>query len=172
MNDNPGATLTTWLVEPMDREVAKSIERLRNAEDVRRVAVMPDVHLGRDVCIGVVLATTHLIYPRAVGSDIGCGMAAVALDADASLLDNERAAALALQQLYAQVPTNKHRNTGELPSSLNPQSLSCPRLGKLAARDGRLQLGTLGRGNHFLEFQRDATGRLWMMVHSGSRGMG
>jgi tRNA-splicing ligase RtcB len=172
MNDNPGAPLITWLVDPMDRDVAKSIERLRKTDDVRRVAVMPDVHLSHDVCIGVAVATTHLLYPRAVGSDIGCGMAAVALDADASLLDNERAAARVLQQLYALVPANKHRNAAELPSSLNPHSISCPRLAKLAVRDGRLQLGTLGRGNHFLEFQRDATGRLWAMVHSGSRGMG
>lgn len=172
MNDNPGATLTKWLVEPMEREVAKSIERLRKSDDVRRVALMPDVHLSHDVCIGVVVATTHLLYPRAVGSDIGCGMAAVALDADASLLNNERAAAVVLRQLYAHVPANKHRTAGELPSSLDPRSLSCPRLGKLAARDGRLQLGTLGRGNHFLEFQRDTAGRLWVMVHSGSRGMG
>ncbi len=52
------------------------------------------------------------------------------------------------------------------------QRLSTDRLTKLAERDGRVQLGTLGRGNHFVELQRDAEDRLWVMIHSGSRGIG
>src|SRR6185437_7871087 len=59
-----------------------------------------------------------------------------------------------------------------LPEGLLQMPLSHPRLEKMKLRDGRVQLGTLGRGNHFLEFQKDDEGRTWLMVHSGSRGMG
>jgi tRNA-splicing ligase RtcB (3'-phosphate/5'-hydroxy nucleic acid ligase) len=137
--------------------------------------VMPDVHLGRDVCVGVVVATSQLIYPQAVGGDIGCGMAAIRFDAEASLLETERAAAQVFSQLYKRVPSNKHPAAcvpESLPGELQPTPLSDSRLEKLKGRDGRFQLGTLGRGNHFLEFQADQENQLWLMVHSGSRGMG
>src|SRR5258706_15430532 len=69
--------IRTWLTAPMKQDVSEAIERLRRAPDVQQVAVMPDVHLATDVCIGVVVATSRLIYPQAVGGDIGCGMLAV-----------------------------------------------------------------------------------------------
>ena len=99
----PKTQVATWLTEPMPSDVAKSIERLARAEDVQRVAVMPDVHLGRDVCIGAVVATSRLVYRAAIGGDIGCGMAAVRFDADARLLSDERAAARVLSGLYQTV---------------------------------------------------------------------
>ncbi len=164
-----------WLAEPLKPEVSAALDRLTRAEDVRHIAIMPDVHLAGEVCIGCVLATTRLIYPDAVGGDIGCGMAAVAFDCGADVLANENAAARVLAGLYECVPLNKHpRQTlrDRLPDSLQAAELSDPRLEKLKARDGRVQFGSLGRGNHFLEFQRDEHDRLWLMVHSGSRAMG
>lgn len=74
------AQLRSWLVQPFSSEVAQSIERLCHADDVRHVAVMPDVHLANEVCVGVAMATQRLIYPAAVGSDIGCGMAAIGIE--------------------------------------------------------------------------------------------
>ena len=59
-----------------------------------------------------------------------------------------------------------------LPERLQAAALSDPHLEKLKARDGRVQFGTLGRGNHFLEFQADREGQVWLMVHSGSRAVG
>ncbi len=168
-------SLKTWLTEPMPVDVSKSIERLCRATDVRRVAVMPDVHLASEVCVGVALATERSIYPAAIGSDIGCGMAAVQLEADASLLSSEAAAARVLAGMYRAIPSLKHRRETvptTLPSSLLDSPLSHPRLEKLKHRDGRLQLGTLGRGNHFVELQADQEDRLWLMIHSGSRGLG
>lgn len=172
MSEPTMAKLTTWLVEPLAADVSQSIERLRRADDVRHVALMPDVHLSREVCIGAVVATDELVYPAAVGSDIGCGMAAVPLDVEAALLDSEHAAALVLRQLYERVPGNKHQQPRVLPDALRTEQLSDQRLTKVAQRDGRVQLGTLGRGNHFLEFQSDESGQLWLMLHSGSRGIG
>jgi len=165
----------TWLVEPLTADVARSIERLASADDVRHVVVMPDVHLAGEVCIGAVVATTRLVYPAAVGGDIGCGMATVRFGADAELLDNERTAARLLAGLYQCVPGNRHP-AGTMPASLPEPLARMPpshgRMERAKGRDGRVQLGTLGRGNHFLEFQADEQGQLWLMVHSGSRAMG
>jgi tRNA-splicing ligase RtcB len=82
-----------WLAEPLPRDVAQSIERLAATEDVVHVAAMPDVHLSGDVCVGLAIATRQLVYPAAVGGDIGCGMAAVAVNGGADLLAGEPAAA-------------------------------------------------------------------------------
>ena len=167
--------LQTWLTEPLTMEVSRSLHRLANADDVCRVAVMPDVHLAADVCVGAVVATSRLIYPAAVGGDIGCGMAAVRVDAEAAWLHEPEPAARVLAGLYNWVPTNRHsRDTAPhtLPSDLGKTLLSHPSLDRRKHRDGRVQLGTLGRGNHFLEFQTDQHGQLWFMVHSGSRAMG
>jgi tRNA-splicing ligase RtcB len=67
---------------------------------------------------------------------------------------------------------NRHARAAPLPDGLEDLPLSDPRLNALRQRDGRVQFATLGRGNHFVEFQRDAEGRLWLTVHTGSRAMG
>jgi tRNA-splicing ligase RtcB len=157
----------------MPREVAGALERLARCADVRHVAVMPDVHLSQDVCVGTVVATSNLLYPSAVGGDIGCGMAALGFEAVAEeVLDEESAAAKLLAELYRRVPANRQGVARALPPALAERPLSDPRLEVIKRRDARVQLGTLGRGNHFLEFQADEEGRLWVMLHTGSRGVG
>jgi tRNA-splicing ligase RtcB len=99
-------------------------------------------------------------------------MATVALRATADLLDDELRAGRLLSELYRNVPSNRHSVRRDLPVELESSPLSHPTLRTLSQRDGRVQLGTLGRGNHFLEFQIDADQRLWVVVHSGSRGVG
>jgi tRNA-splicing ligase RtcB (3'-phosphate/5'-hydroxy nucleic acid ligase) len=170
-----GQEFPAWLTEPLSHDVATSLRRLSEADDVQRIAVMPDVHLAGDVCVGLVLATSRLLYPAAVGSDIGCGMAAIGFDADADVFGNETAAATLLADLYRYVPANRHHRKTmpeSLPDDLLARPLSCPRLEAEKQRDARVQFGSLGRGNHFLELQSDQSGRLWLMVHSGSRGIG
>lgn len=160
-----------WLAEPLPRDVKQSLAVLASADDVQHLAVMPDVHLSGTVCVGVALATRELIYPEAVGSDIGCGMTAVRIDAPATLLESEVTAGQLLAGLYRLVPANRHAS-GTLPEALLSSELSTTRLERIKQREGRVQLGTLGRGNHFLEFQSDSDGALWLMVHSGSRAIG
>lgn len=166
------ASLRIWAAEELPPEVANSAERLRRADDVRHIVLLPDVHLASDVCVGAVVATRRLIYPAAVGGDIGCGMAAVATNAAADLLADDHRAARLLAALYRLVPSNRHPARQVLPAALEELTLSNLALEKQAHRDGRVQLGTLGRGNHFLELQADAEQRLWVLVHSGSRAMG
>ena len=112
MSDSSMAPLRSWLAAPLDREVSEAIERLRRAPDVQQVAVMPDVHLAAEVCIGVVVATSRLIYPQAVGGDIGCGMLAVAVDAEAAALKNPKTAAQLLNEIGRAVPSQAQPERG------------------------------------------------------------
>ncbi len=167
-----GAEIASWLVEPLPREVALAVERLAQSEDVVRVALMPDVHLASEVCVGTVVATRRLVYPSAVGGDIGCGMCAMRFECAAEALADERVAARLLSGLYAAIPAVRFSRppAPALPPDLVEQPLA-PGL-EHARREALLQLGTLGRGNHFVELQSDEEGWLWVMLHSGSRAVG
>jgi tRNA-splicing ligase RtcB len=166
--------MQSWLVAPMDDEVSQGIRRLRWAPDVQRVAVMPDVHLAEDVCVGVAVATTELLYPQAVGGDIGCGMLAVPLDAAAAALSEPRIAGRLLASLGNSIPARRRNRRQTIPMSgdLSHAELSDSRLQRLWSTTGALEFATIGSGNHFVELQADESDRLWLMVHSGSRGLG
>jgi tRNA-splicing ligase RtcB len=175
VGDRPGeAVVCAWTDAPLPRDVRAAIERLARSDDVRRIAVMPDVHLSADVCVGTVVATSRSLYPNAVGGDIGCGVAAVAFDCAAAELDDARRAAAILAGLYREIPLVRHRRDAGpgLPAELAERPLSAGPLESLKRSEGALQLGSLGRGNHFVELQSDEAGRLWLMLHSGSRGIG
>lgn len=164
--------IQTWTHEPLSRDVRTALERLARADDVVRVAAMPDVHLAADVCIGTVVATERTLYPAAVGGDIGCGMSAIRFDADVSAIDDRRTAARILDGLGRAIPIVRRAARDSLPEALESVVLSDPGLERLKRRVGREQFGTLGRGNHFVELQSDAEDGLWLMVHSGSRRIG
>jgi tRNA-splicing ligase RtcB len=168
----PPAPLHLFLADPLPDEVNAMLWRLRRADDVRRVAIMPDVHLSHDVCVGTVFATSRMIYPAAIGGDIGCGMAALAFDAQADRVRAPAVAAAVIEALRESVPVIR-RHSPPICPWLTGAKWSHRVLQRVADRDGRFEFGTLGRGNHFLELQEDeADGRLWAMVHSGSRCMG
>jgi tRNA-splicing ligase RtcB len=160
----------------MEPAAAATIDRVRRAAGVVHVAVLPDVHVARDVCVGTAMATVDHLYPAAVGGDIGCGMLSVPFDADgADLLRDPARAGRLLRLLGSHVPTHRrHRQRlAPLPAPLASTALSHGSLTATLKDVGLLQLGTLGGGNHFVEFGADAAdGRLWLTVHSGSRAMG
>ena len=174
MSEPSLAPIRTWLAEPMHYDVSEAIERLRRAPDVQHIAVMPDVHLAADVCIGVVVATSRLIYPQAVGGDIGCGMLAVGFDVDAPALENPGIAGRILAGLGHAVPARRRNRRAAVtpPPDLEPARLSHRILEAMGRKHGTIEFATLGGGNHFIELQGDEDGRLWLMVHSGSRGIG
>lgn len=173
-NEDSGAPLHSWLAMPMEPAARLTIERVRRAEDVVHVAVMPDVHLANDVCVGTAMATRRLVYPSAVGGDIGCGMYAMAFDASAQMLRDPGHAGRVLRSLAQRIPIHRrHRARAiSLQTSLQANSLSHRSLISVLNDVGKLQLGTLGGGNHFVELQADEQDRLWLMIHSGSRAMG
>jgi tRNA-splicing ligase RtcB len=174
MSERKPALLRAWLAAPLDQEVSAALDRLRRAPDVELVAVMPDVHLGTDVCIGVVVATSRSIYPQAVGGDIGCGMLALGFDVEANLLDDPATAGRVLSGLGQAVPARRRNRRAalSLPPDLERATLSHPSLEAVRKAKEAIEFGTLGSGNHFIELQSDDDDRLWLMVHSGSRGIG
>lgn len=141
---------------------------------VEHVAAMPDVHVAEGVAVGTVFATERHIVPGALGGDLGCGVSAVRFDYPASALD--RAEFTRLLTAFARaVPVGDavHRGRGlPLPPELEAAQLSTHRLQREWERLAPRHLGTLGGGNHFLELDRDAGGDLWLLLHTGSRGVG
>ena len=174
MSETSMPPIRAWLAAPMGHEVSEALERLRRAPDVQQIAVMPDVHLAADVCIGVVVATSHLIYPQAVGGDIGCGMLAVALDLDSTALHDPKVAGQVLAELGHAVPARRRNRRLIIPQpeGVANDRLSHPVLDSVRRREGEIEFATLGSGNHFVEIQADEDARLWLMVHSGSRALG
>jgi tRNA-splicing ligase RtcB len=146
------------------------------------VAAMPDVHLGIGATIGSVIATHKAIIPAAVGVDLGCGMVAARLSITANELD-EKALQKVFDQISRDVPVGRdqHRDDRVLVDAAKPFE---PGLKSLTDRHPELlkafgkfskwtnQMGTLGGGNHFIEVCLDETNQVWVMLHSGSRGIG
>lgn len=166
--------LSVWHEGPLPAGVKASAQRLAASDGVRRVALMPDAHLAEDVCVGTVVGTDGTLYPNAVGGDIGCGVAAVAFDVEAARAANPKTAAEVLSGLYEGIPFVRHDRdrAPALPEELRERPLSSPGLERARRREAERQLGTIGSGNHFVELQEDEPGRLWLMLHSGSRGLG
>jgi tRNA-splicing ligase RtcB len=135
---------------------------------------MADAHVAHGVAVGTVFATARTVVPRALGGDLGCGIAASRLSLDAGALDR-RTLERAIAALGKAIPAGdaSHRGAGVgVPDALYEGALSTHAL--LRSRDAlaRKHLATLGGGNHFLEIDRDADGNAWLLVHSGSRGLG
>ncbi|HMX43444.1 MAG TPA: RtcB family protein [Elusimicrobiota bacterium] len=153
----------------------KALEQLKNTASLpfvfKHVAAMPDVHLGVGATIGSVVATKGAISPAAVGVDIGCGMMAVKTNLD-------------INRVQDKIKEIRHSIERSIPvgfdgnRKLSPTVEAWEGWGRWShERDGLFkrsqeQLGSLGGGNHFIEICRDTEGNCWVMLHSGSRGVG
>ncbi|HEX5093430.1 MAG TPA: RtcB family protein [Burkholderiales bacterium] len=146
------------------------------------VAAMPDVHHGIGATVGSVIPTLRAIIPAAVGVDIGCGMIAARLSLTANEIDEP-----ALRKVFAQISRDvpvgfqQHDERAARTDAAKPFKRGLrailqkhpgveKRVGKKA--DWTRQMGTLGGGNHFIEVCLDETQQVWVMLHSGSRGIG
>jgi tRNA-splicing ligase RtcB len=150
------------------------------------LAVMPDVHYGKGSTIGSVIPTKGAIIPAAVGVDIGCGMMAVRTSLTANDLPDSLGhvrAALEKAVPHGRTATRGGRDKGaweNLPkaadeawAALKPGfEAIAAKHPKIAKANTAVHLGTLGTGNHFLEVCLDQEDRVWLMLHSGSRGVG
>ncbi len=171
---------------PMD---PRAEQQLRNCAAMpfihKGVAVMPDVHVGMGATIGSVIPTKGAIIPAAVGVDIGCGMMATRTTLTASdLPDNLRNVRMAIE---AAVPhgrsSGRRRDKGSWQNIPKASQVAwsklagtfseiCDKHPKVAKSNNTVHLGTLGTGNHFIEICLDEADRVWVMLHSGSRGVG
>ncbi len=146
------------------------------------VAVMPDVHLGIGATVGSVVPTRGAIIPAAVGVDIGCGMAAVRTTLTANDLPDDLA--LLRSSIERSIPVGNgpggdHRRIPDSIETKLAQSDLMARLAVIRDKHPKIrpdkvdkQIGTLGGGNHFIEICLDEADRVWVMLHSGSRGTG
>lgn len=181
--------IKSWCSDVDDMAIEQA-ENLANHPVVfKHVALMPDCHVGYGMPVGGVIATQKAVIPNAVGVDIGCGMCAVESNFKAADLEGMRQIRQIMDMVKKDVPVgeghahNKKQawdgfneymsqfdmtedvddfNAPELPNWLD---LRC---WTLAAKN----LGTLGGGNHFIELQESADGKVWLMLHSGSRNLG
>ncbi|MFL9842227.1 RtcB family protein [Sphingomonas sp. ST-64] len=170
---------------------AGAMQQLRNVASLpfifRHVAGMPDVHWGMGATVGSVIATQKAIVPAAVGVDIGCGMMAVRTSLTASQLPDSLSALRA--EIERAVPkgmeSSQSANHAKGGWASTPNSVSRAwydrfedRWRKVVAKnpkvDGKTsdQLASMGGGNHFIEVCLDEDQRVWVMLHSGSRGTG
>ncbi len=152
----------------------------------KHVAAMPDVHAGIGATVGSVIATKAAIIPAAVGVDIGCGMNAVRTSLVAKELpDSLRRLRSAIENLVP-LGFNQHQASKMRGSALQRTGRSLnDRLDAIVGKHAGImkmqrrfnetwlcQIGTLGGGNHFIELCLDEADRVWIMLHSGSRGIG
>jgi tRNA-splicing ligase RtcB len=187
--ESPRAPIKAWTkgvpIEP------QAMQQLRNVASLpfihKHIAVMPDVHWGMGATVGSVIPTVGAIIPAAVGVDIGCGMMAVATTLRAEHLPDNLAPIRSA--IEAAVPHGRTDNGGANDVGSwqgDPPAPASSRWGELEAGykaviekypkaahpRGLGHLGTLGTGNHFIELCLDEDGRVWVMLHSGSRGVG
>jgi tRNA-splicing ligase RtcB len=189
--------LSEALLGGLDEKVLQQVVNAASFPGVTRVAITPDCHHGFGVPIGAVIETDGILLPTAAGYDIGCGM----IQLRTSLMRDE-VADPALRRKWIDAVTSRigvgvGMSARRSPSHALPAFSEVVRFGAQAmgktsqvaerafipveddrvdiperALDKRGQLGSLGGGNHFLEMQVDAQGRVWVMLHTGSRGFG
>ncbi|WP_327177263.1 RtcB family protein [Streptomyces sp. NBC_01335] len=181
----PGAQvpIRMWTDPASVEDVA--MQQLRNVATlpwIKGLAVMPDVHFGKGATVGSVIAMHGAVCPAAVGVDIGCGMSAVRTSLTANDLPGD------LSRLRSRIEEAIPVGRGMHEELVDPAGLPgagaagwddfWSRFGGIAEevkfRQQRAvrQMGTLGGGNHFIEFCLDEAGSVWLMLHSGSRNIG
>lgn len=172
---------------PVDDKARDQLSRAAKMPFIfKHVAAMPDVHVGIGATVGSVIPTKGAVIPAAVGVDIGCGMMAARTSLMAhDLPDNLEKIRSAIEQA---VPHGRDVGRGKRdkgswgsppPAIVDAWAQLVSRFDRICAKYPRLKntnnlvhLGTLGTGNHFIELCLDQEARVWIMLHSGSRGVG
>ncbi|MER7176106.1 RtcB family protein [Streptomyces mesophilus] len=181
----PGAKVPIRMWTDPATVEAGAMQQLQNVATlpwIKGLAVMPDVHYGKGATVGSVIAMHGAVCPAAVGVDIGCGMSAVKTSLTANDLPGD------LSRLRSKIEQAIPVGRGMHDSVVDPGRMhGFPTAGwddfwsrfegvadavKFRQERATKQMGTLGGGNHFIEFCLDETGSVWLMLHSGSRNIG
>jgi tRNA-splicing ligase RtcB (3'-phosphate/5'-hydroxy nucleic acid ligase) len=186
--ESPGAKpIKMWTRGvPVEAEAREQLTRTARMPFIfRHLAVMPDVHVGKGSTVGSVIPTVRAVIPAAVGVDIGCGMMAAKTTLTASdLPENLGRLRSAIEKAvpHGRTPGRNDRGAwGERPPANVDASWARLKPGfgritekypRLAQTNQRAHLGTLGTGNHFIEVCLDENQAVWLLLHSGSRGVG
>ena len=174
-------TAISWLPpEQIEPAAMQQIVKIASMPFIyKHVAIMPDCHVGMGATVGSCIPTDGAIIPAAVGVDIGCGMVAVRTP----LSRDDLPARLSgiREGIERRIPLSAGKYNRSVSSTAKARVATLEkkageRLGlyrKLSGRaDWRLQLGSLGSGNHFIEITLDESEGVWAFLHSGSRGIG
>ena len=172
VNDKIITFLPPESIEPQAKTQLENIAEMPFV--FRHVAVMPDCHLGKGATVGSVIATKGAIIPAAVGVDVGCGMVAVRTKFFAKdLPDNLDALRNGIERripLGAGAGNSRLTDTAE--ERIDELSAAATQDYDKVDKNWRNALGTLGSGNHFIEICLDEDDQVWVVLHSGSRGIG
>lgn len=182
-NGGNGAKPVKIYTSEIEQDALEQLKKIAQLPIVHsHVAAMPDVHLGIGATVGSVIPTLNAIIPAAVGVDIGCGMSAVRLSVKSSQLPDNLAAMRSAIERAVPVGLAAHKSINVRTSSCNKLATGVdwlfekhPAVMKMLKQPQTIwtkQLGTLGGGNHFIELCVDENKDVWVMLHSGSRGIG
>jgi tRNA-splicing ligase RtcB (3'-phosphate/5'-hydroxy nucleic acid ligase) len=177
-----GVPVHVW-TDDVEAEALKQLLNVARLPFVfRHVAAMPDVHTGIGATVGAVIPTKGAIIPAAVGVDIGCGMSAVRLSLTAADLPDRLGRVRGAIEAAVPVGFDQHDARDALGYAAKPFARALHRIADKHPQLAKMQksfdetwvrqLGTLGGGNHFIEVCLDEEARVWVMLHSGSRGIG
>ena len=159
--------LLSWVSNPEDATLDQAAKAASMPFVERHVALMPDAHIGMGATIGSVIPTLGAIIPAAVGVDIGCGMIAVETTLDADDLPDD------LTSLHHSISRSIPAGVGRGHQDADALIVGNKNVEKWGlAEKASVQMGTLGSGNHFVEVCLDANETVWVVLHSGSRGVG
>ncbi len=169
--------------DDIEREAMQQLYNIAQLPFIHsHVAAMPDVHLGKGATVGSVIPTRGAIIPAAVGVDVGCGMNAVRLSISADDLPTNLRKVRSLIEATVPVGFDMHKTDRARASTVKGLNKGLdrilgkhPKVTKMQKKPYQTwirQLGTLGGGNHFIELCLDQNDAVWVMLHSGSRGIG
>ena len=164
----------------VEAEAQKQLFNTASMPWVKYIAAMADIHTGYGVPVGSVVALKGAVAPMIVGSDIGCGMVALRTSLTQDDLPKDLAPLrLAIEAAIPngtgcahKVPVERQDYCTEQEWKELWEGVEGAKKGKCTIESAKLQLGTLGSGNHFLECSIDTKGQIWFMLHSGSRNLG
>jgi len=160
--------IKSWCAEVDDGARLQAANLAGHPKMFHHVALMPDCHQGYGMPIGGVIACNAAVIPNAVGVDIGCGMCAVRTSLRS--IDHEDIKTV-FTELKRSIPVGFHHHKEDRPWTGFDDAPDIPVI-QQQLTSARKQLGTLGGGNHFIEIQQGDDGRVWLMLHSGSRNFG
>src|SRR4051812_13835573 len=170
---NVGPNLLSWASD-LEPDTVKQAARTARLPIVSgHVALMPDAHVGLGATVGSVIPTTNAVIPAAVGVDIGCGMIAAELDITEDQLPDSLGPLLV--RIEAAIPAGVGQGHGDVSRNADAwmaAHVPATELSSDQATKAAQQFGTLGSGNPLVELCVDERGRVWIVLHSGSRGIG
>jgi tRNA-splicing ligase RtcB len=176
VNVYPGGRvpIKSWAAELEGEALAQALNVSNLPIAIHHVALMPDAHSGYGMPIGGVLFADRAVVPYAIGVDIGCGVSLVETDLKVARFPRNRIERV-LQEIEDRVPTGTRSQKQKVDRAKAEEEIGISRPESVRETWWDVavhQLGTLGSGNHFLELQRDEEGRVYVMLHSGSRRLG